>query len=349
VLIYWIMFSILASGALLSAGADTRRSWLLFIALASIPTTLMVGLRWEIGPDWRGYSIIFGYTRLFSLDQSLTHSDPGFFTLMWGIHRFGWSLWTVNFVCALIFVAGLTAFARRQPNSWLAFLVAFPYLVIVIGMSGDRQSVALGLLFFAFNAFERGRLLGFALLLLVGALFHGSVILMLPLCLLSYTQNALQRIVLLAGGAVLGYYFSRDAFSIYALRYSTDALQSTGVAFRLAMNALAAILFLLFHRRFDLEIHQHTLWRNISFCSLALIPLLIVFPSSTAIDRFLLYLFPLQFVVLSRLPKALSAERQSLGQLTLAIIGYAALVQAVFLSLGKFASFYVPYRSIFGA
>jgi hypothetical protein len=184
------------------------------------------------------------------------------------------------------------------------------------------------------------------LLILIGALIHGSVVLMAPLCLLSYTKNGLQRAALLIGGAVLAYYFSRDAFTIYAYRYSTETLQSTGTAYRLAMNSLAAVSFLVFQRRFRMEEHQALLWRNISLCTLVLIPALVVFPSSTAIDRFLLYLFPLQFVVLSRLPEALAEERQTSGQWTMLVIGYAALVQIVFLMVGKFSSYYIPYRSL---
>ena len=346
-LVYWAIFLMLAAGALMNQHGE-RRSGLAFVVLASLPTALMIGLRWEIGPDWAAYLDIYSYTRLYSFDRSIAHADPGYFTLMWLLHQAQAPFWVLNLVCGVVFVAGLTAFARRQPNPWLAYLVAFPYLVIVVAMSGNRQAIALGLMFFALNAFERERLLKFTLLILAAATFHGSVLLLLPFCLLSYTRNSLQSVALLTVAGILGYYLSRDAFSIYANRYVSAKLQSTGVAYRLAMNALAAVVYLLFHRRFAPNEHQARLWRNMSLCTLALIPLLIVLPSSTAIDRFLLYLFPLQFVVLSRVPTALAGERQATGQLTLLVIAFAALVQVVFLGFGKFAQAYIPYRSIFG-
>ena len=170
---------------------------------------------------------------------------------------------------------------------------------------------------------------------------------MVPLCLLSFTRSGLQRAVLLLIAAALAYYFFQESFSIYARRYSMEKIQSTGVVYRLAMNGLAAVLFLFFQRRFDLDEHQTRLWRNISGATLALILLVLVVPSSTAVDRFLLYLFPLQFLVLSRLPKLLSGGRGGEGQLTLAVIGYAASVQAIFLLFGTYASSYIPYQSIF--
>jgi hypothetical protein len=347
VYIYWGIFLILATGALLNREDEgAPRARLMLILLASVPTALMIGLRWQIGPDWRAYLDIFDYTKLYSFDQAITHQDPGFMVLNWLLHQVHAPFWLLNMICGAIFVAGLTAFCRRQPNPWLAYLVAFPYLVIVVAMSGDRQSLALGFLFFALNAFERERLFRFVLLILVAALFHGSILLILPLCLLSYSQNGLQRAALLVIAALLAYYFFQDIFSIYAQRYSSEKIQSTGVVYRLAMNALAALIFLLFRRRFEFNEHLLKLWQNISLATLGLVLLLLVIPSSTAIDRFLLYLFPLQFVVFSRMPKILTVNQKAAGQLTFLVIGYAALVQATFLVFGTFASYYIPYRSI---
>lgn len=346
-LIYWAIFSILALGALLNQDQRPGRWRMLLLAFASIPTALMIGFRWRIGPDWADYLDIFKYTQLYSLGMAIGHQDPGFMVLIWVLHRFRAAFWVLNMICGAIFIAGLTAFCRRQPNPWLSFLVAFPYLVIVVGMSGDRQSAALGFLLLGLNAFERGRLMRFVFFVLVAALFHGSVLLMLPVCLLASTRNRLLQVALLIATAVLGFYFFREVFSVYANRYSMEKIQSTGVAYRLAMNALSAILFLAFKGRFQLEEHQEKLWRNISLTTLALGLVLLVVPSSTAVDRFLLYLFPLQFFVLNRLPRALTAERQTAGQITIAVIAYAALVQIVFLQLGTFSRYYVPYRSIF--
>jgi hypothetical protein len=343
-LIYWSLFAILAIGALLSE--EGKQSRLLFFALASVPSIAMIGSRWEIGPDWPAYLEIFTYTKLYSFRQSISHADPGFFGAMWVLHQFRAPFWVLNMICGIVFVSGLTAFARRQPNPWLAYLIAFPYLVLVVAMSAARQSVALGLMFFALNDFARGRLLRCFALLLVAALFHGSVLLIVPLCLLSYARNGVQRILLLMAAAAIGYYVLRGAFDIYAVRYSSIRIQSGGVGYRLAMNAFPALLCLVFGRRLGLDEHSLRLWRNVSLCSLALVPLLVFLPSSTAIDRFLLYLFPLQFVILSRTPEIIASNREGSKPIRLALIAYVGLVQFVFLSLGTFARYYVPYQSI---
>ena len=342
--IYWAIFIILAAGALLNRPGKEGRRRHLFILLAGLPTVLMIGLRWEIGADWTSYVRIFEFTKLFSLQQAVEHVDPAFAVLQVALHQLRSPFWVLNMVGGIIFIGGLASFCARQPNPWLSFLVVFPYLVIVVAMSGQRQSLALGCLFFALNAFEREHLKRFAAWIVLGALFHGSLILMLPICLLAHTRNALQNVLLLLAAVGLGIFTLHDTFDTYAGRYSSESLQSSGVAFRLAMNGLAAALFLLLGNRFNFEEHQARLWRNMSWCSLLLIPLLLVIPSSTAIDRFVLYLFPLQCVVLGRLPQL--AERKSQVLNTLGVIAYAAIVQVTFLVFGTFAGSYVPYRSI---
>jgi hypothetical protein len=348
VLIYWSLFLVLTAGTILSQASDARRPWLFFILFASIPTMLMIGLRWKIGPDWAAYVEIFQYTRLFTLEQAVLHTDPGFFLVNWGLSQIGSPFWMLNFVCGAILVFGLTAFCLRQPNPWLSYLIAFPYLIIVIGMSGARQSAALGFLFLALNAFEDRRLLRMAALTIVGALFHSSLVLMLPLLLFSYGQKSVQRAAMLSLILIIFVFEFQYAFAVYAARYSSLKIQSGGLVYRLAMNSLAAVCFFIFNHKLAFTEHQSRLWRNLSICTLGLVLVALVVPSSTAVDRFLLYLFPLQFAVLGRLPRALVPER-SPSFVTVAVIGYAVAVQLMFLNFGTYSSFYVPYRSIFNA
>src|SRR6476646_455577 len=185
-LIYWVLFLILACGALFTPVPEVVRRRPVFILFAVIPITLMVGLRWRIGPDFGSYFLIFERTKLFSLSMAMAHEDPAFYVLNWLAHRMRAELWELNLFCAAVFMAGLTAFSLRQPNPWLSMLVAFPYLVIVVAMSGVRQSLAIGLLFFALNAYEKGRLFRCSAMVVAAALFHASALLMGPICILSH-------------------------------------------------------------------------------------------------------------------------------------------------------------------
>ena len=345
-LIYWSLFVILAAGTMLSQAGDARRPWFFLVAFVSVPTALMIGVRWKIGPDWVGYVEIFKYTQLFTFKQALLHFDPAFFLMYWETGHLGAPFWVTNVFCGVVFVYGLTAFCLRQPNPWLTYLLALPYLVIVIGMSGARQSVALGFLFLALNAFEDGKLMRVAVLTVVGALFHSSLLLMLPLLLISCDRKSVQRAAIVCLIVIVFIFEFQSTFSIYVSRYSSIRIQSGGLVYRLAMNALAAAAYFVFRNKLGFPEHQRRLWRNFSICTLALVGLALVIPSSTAVDRFLLYLFPLQFAVLGRLPRAIVPNR-GLSFATVAVIAYAAAVQIMFLNFGTYSNYYVPYQSIF--
>ena len=77
-----------------------------------------------------------------------------------------------------------------------------------------------------------------------------------------------------------------------------------GAGVRVAMNALPGLIFLLFHKRFVLTSEQRQLWTYMAWASIAFVGLLVVSPSSTAVDRVALYLIPLQLFVWSHFPDA---------------------------------------------
>lgn len=346
--VYWALFLIFAAGALLSRGTEgSARSGLLFLVLGMLPTLLIVGLRWKIGPDWQAYSEIYHFVALYSVTDAVGHGDPGFYLLNWTLQQVHAPFQWLVFISAAIFVGGLGSFCFRQPNPWIALLLAFPYLVIVVGMSGIRQSTAIGFLFFAFNAYEKHHPVRCMALIVIGALFHASALLMAPLCALSLSRNRLQTSVLLVLVLFVGWLLFFKSFGVYATRYKNEAIQSAGIWYRLAMNAVPATIFLARRHAFGLGQQQQALWRNLSIVTLLLVPLALVLPSNTSVDRFALYLFPLQFFVLSRIEKILPEGRADIVTTKISLIAYAALIQIVFLQFGTFSYLYLPYRSIF--
>ena len=50
--VYWFLFLVLAIGALLNRSGDPERSPMLFVFLAALPATLMIGLRWKVGTEY---------------------------------------------------------------------------------------------------------------------------------------------------------------------------------------------------------------------------------------------------------------------------------------------------------
>jgi hypothetical protein len=347
-LAYWLLFALFAAGAML-APSDLRRGRpmgaLLFGALILL---IMVGLRDRVGVDWVNYLRAWEGARTRSLEAFLQFrpGDPLFYSLLWGLQRLGLPYWTLNFLCAIPFVWGLVKFARRQPNAWLAIAIAVPYLVIVIAMSTTRQATAIGFIFLALVAFKDGNNKGFLAWTVVAAAFHSSAIVVLPFAGLSLSRSRFQSIALLLITAVAAYFTLGSTFGDYSRDYlNRYTITSSGTIYRIWMNVIPAMIYLLVSKRLPFSDQERTLWRNFSLLAILSVPMLFVIQSTTAIDRLLLYAFPLQIMMLAWLPYMFRGRAQQLG-IILMILVYLGLQQFVFFNYALNAYAYIPYRSV---
>jgi hypothetical protein len=347
---YWLLFSIFAAGSL----EYRRRGFIgsqanpLFVA-AGVFAALMIGFRYEVGGDWGTYTRMFYETRYIGFAAALGIGDPGYTFFNWIAQRLGVEIWFVNLACATIFTWGLIKFARRQPNPWLAALVAVPYLIIVVAMGYTRQAAAIGFILAALAALDRSEItissvLRVSLYVFGAILFHKSAIIVLPLLALAGAKHRIVTagaVVLLA--VTLYYVFVQSAVDNLVSGYVESQYQSQGALIRTAMNLPPALLYLLVRKRFQLTPAQEKLWRNFAFAALATFVFLMVSSSSAAIDRLALYLIPLQMFVLSRLPEAFSNGQRPNGQVTLAVIAYSAIIQFTWLNYAQNADYWIPY------
>lgn len=340
---YWFIFALFAIGSLSwQQKADGRIS--LPLIVSAIILTVFIGLRYKVGADWDGYIVIFKTTIHQSFERITNkRGDPGFYGVVWLAHQFGYEIWAVNVVCAIIFVIGLVAFSNRTANPWLSIAIAIPYLVIVVAMSGLRQATAIGFYFLALNAFSDRRLGVAALWMLLASQFHASAIVMLGVAALSFTQNRWKAFLILILTIIVGYFALKSSLDVYADRYSKD-IQSSGTIFRLIMNLLPAIIFIKYRARLNLEGHQAVFWRNLSILSILSFPLLFVIPSSTALDRFSLYLIPLQCFVLANSAVIFARDRRTGRLVTAGVLAYLATAMFVFLTFSKTADKWNNYQ-----
>jgi hypothetical protein len=344
---YWLLFSLFAAGAVQYAPDGTRRvqgdRWLTIGVVAVI---LLIGLRFEIGADWNAYGRMYEATAYLDLLDTIFTSDPGYMLLNWIAQRLGLGLWAVNTTCAILFTWGLVRFSRRQPNPWLAVLVAVPYLVIVVAMGYTRQAVAIGLILAGLVSLaERQSLLRFGFYLLIAAMFHKTAVIILPLVALAIARN---RIVIVGSsvllGAMLFYFFLNPRFDMLVENYVVTEYDSEGALVRIAMNLIPAALLLMFPSRFTFNDFERRLWRNLSFATIASFLLFFIMESSAVLDRLALYLIPLQLLVFSRAPYVLSTSRAGRTQILFLVIFYSALIQYVWLNYATHAANWLPYQ-----
>jgi hypothetical protein len=343
---YWIVFSFFAAGALrTSRGENIEGRQSPILATGAFLIALLVGLRFRVGADWYAYERMFASAGWLDLPDLLALGDPGYAILNWIGQMLGTDVWFVNLICAGIFSWGLFRFASQQPNSWLAFLVAIPYLVVVVAMGYTRQAVAIGVILGGLAHFERTSIWRFAIYILVAATFHKSAIIVLPFVALSETRNRLVTAVLFAIVMVVLYYLFVNAFvDILVYNYVEADYESQGATIRVAMNVLPAAVFLIYQKRFSLPPKQLSLWRNFSIAALVIVPSLFLLASTTVVDRVALYLIPLQIFVLSRLPHAFPSGGRSNSLIVGGIVAYSATIQFVWLNYAEHATDWIPYR-----
>ena len=340
---YWLFFlfpaGVILANRRLAPSSQTLAWWLVWLFFS-----LAIGLRFEVGGDWFTYARHLELRSATSLADVLLGSDPGYYLVNWLVAQAGGSIILVNTVCGMIVMAGVVRFARSQPLPWLALLVAVPYLIIVVGMGYTRQSVALGFLLLGLVSLRNRQMRWFVFWVMLGATFHKSAVLMLPVAALASTSNRFWSFFWVGLMSLVGgYLFVFDSAERLWTNYVEADYQSQGGLIRVLMNAVPALLFFVFQRSLRLSESEHKLWFWMSLLALACIPLVVI--SSTATDRVALYLIPIQMFVFARLPFVLSDPRHK-GLITLAVVGYYGLVQAVWLLFASHAFVWLPYRMV---
>ena len=350
---YWILFFIPAYFAIarlkpISESANVNRSdhWPFMWKCVFVFLVLMIGLRHEVGGDWEPYLEMLDIYAGSTLNaREFGFQDPAFILLNQISVKTGLGIYLLNFLSAIIFCWGLVVFCRTQPRPWLAVAVAVPYLVTVVAMGYTRQGVAIGIAMVAMTALGQGSIFRFVLWIALASTFHKSAIILLPMAVLANTKRRIFTFFWVGVTSIILFALMvQEAMSFLMSGYIEDAMQSSGAAIRIGMNAVPAALFLLFRKRFELSAEQRSFWSWMAWSALLLIVLLAVSPSSTAVDRIALYWIPLQLFVLSRLPNALGLREGKNLLWVLAVVAYSAAVHFVWLFYADTAFAWLPYQ-----
>lgn len=352
---YWLMYLTFASFAV--AGKEHRQSrgtglrstrftaasifiWFLLV--------IMIGLRFEVGGDWGNYIRNFSRLGGLSLEEVFqrTNAEPGYTLLSYFSHALGTDIYGVNVVCAAIFATGLLGFCRTLPYPELAVAAATPYLIIVVAMGYTRQATALGFEMLGLVALSRKSVVLFVVWALLAATFHKTAVVLIPLVALVNARNRVWAVLWGGVGLAAGYYALLDSDADKLVRnYVGTAMSSSGGIIRVLMNAVPALLLLVWRRRFTYNPGDEQLWFWMAIISLALLVAVVATPSSTAVDRIALYFLPIQIFVFSNLPVVLRKQFGGARSVILGVLCYYALVQFVWLNYANNVWGWVPYGS----
>lgn len=306
---------------------------------------IVVGFRHEVGGDWVNYLAHIDAAAYQNFNEVALGSDPAYNILNWfAAHYFG-GVYLVNLICGGLFAWGLLAFCRSLPRPWLALLVAVPYLITVVAMGYSRQGVAIGLAMLGLVALLNGRVAAFISWIAFAALFHKSAVILAPLAVFAGGRHRFVALLgILLSTALLFVLLLQESAEALVKNYVEAEMESSGAAIRIAMNALPAAVFLIWRKRFAMTDRQRGFWTWISLGALGFVGLLVVSPSSTAVDRLALYWIPLQLVVWSHFPDVIGRPGQANSLWVVAVVAYSAAVLFVWLFFATFSSAWLPYQ-----
>lgn len=339
--VYILIFLLPLFFSLYSNKFDYKLKKLFWIFFGGI-LILLIGFRNEIGVDWEAYKRHYDITVNQPLLEVIFTSDIAYSSLNWFIALFSGKVYTVNFICSIVFVFGLIKFCRLQQSPGIAFIVSLPILILIVGMSYTRQGVAVGFEFLALLAIISGKNKKFILLIVFAALFHKSAIFLLTLvAFVSNKNKILMLLSVLFFGSVIAVLLLAQQYEALLELYYDQKLTSDGGLYRIALNILPAIIILFFSKNAKLKEQEYNLWRTLSFMSLILFPLITITPTAT--DRLFIYLIPIQIYCYSNI-NLWFKNKYTIFIFEFGIILFHFILMFVWLSFGSYREYWVPYR-----
>lgn len=326
-----------------------RQAKTIFYWTALIGLFLFSAFRYRVGCDWWGYLINY---RIWipSYEFAFTLSEPGYWSVIHFLQQTGLPYEYLNVITSAIFFIGFHALARRQPNPLMMLALAVPILIINMPMSAIRQGAAIGFMCLAYVAFMDRRVFLYVVWILVGFLFHSSILAFLVFAPFVVGRLSKKNIIFASVLALPGVYglSHTEAAELAQRRYIETGIDAAGAVFRLGMLSLSGLFFVLYIRKaWQREFPQDYKIAIIGAC--LMVGFFGLFFVSTVIgDRFGYYLIPVQLMIFARVPYLQTLKNRQLW--TLAPIAGLTLVFLVWTQLSSlFGQCYVPYQISFDA
>jgi hypothetical protein len=319
-------------------------AWLLMYSVI----VLFVGLRFHVGMDWNNYLHMSRVVGSVSYLQSFQSAEPGYATLMWISTQLGLGVYGANFVGAMIFAAGLFRYASRCPLPWLALMTAIPMLTIVVGMSVNRQSIAIGILMWLVADWYRCGIKMRIALVVLASTFHSSAIFFVVFVAFAMEIKLWLKLLVGAVSGVIMIIFLQysGAAEYYDNSYvsgQSDMTFAPGATLHVLFNGVPAISLLFGRRIYAKLLPTPPLGLQMACLALSLVPLAFFF--SVASSRMTLYLFPVSMYVFSALPGALQS-RAMRAAAVVAVSIFMVLVLMFWLSFANTSPAHKPYRNV---
>lgn len=344
-IIYGLLYIVLIGFSLTSVYLHVSQRHFVFVMISMV-LVFFVGMRFQVGPDWSSYQTNFSQIKDSGLSIKYLFYDPAYNLINWLVGSLGLPFYLVNIFSAVVFVYGLYVFLVNERAPFLGLCVAYPYLVLVVGMSFTPQSAALGLVMLAFTALARNQGLKTFALIVLAAMFHFSAAGMLFILLALSNKSKLFYVfvwtaALVAPAAVL-YMIQDYLLAVYVSRN----LSSEAALVRALMNALPALTWLFLRLKIYGDEHVPWMWNLLAGASLVLAISVPFVPFNTILDRFGIYFIPIQIHIATLLATNKKVPLWDKVVFMIAIFYVYMLVFFVYFYFGLHADSLMPYQIV---
>lgn len=310
---------------------------------------LFMGTRFEVGCDFIGYlhRFLFEYDQ-FDLSYFITFKEPAFHILTATIRELDLGYMWLNISASAIYLFGIYHFSKLSDNPVMLIALFFPVMIVLLGMSGLRQMLAVGFVLLGLVSFTNKKTINTALFIGIGSLFHMSAIVFLPVAYLAGRKVSLRKLILavLVLGPVAVVVLS-DRLGLYQDRYISQIygdMSASGGLLRFPLLLIPAFLFIKFRKKMKIFYPRtFELMSLYTLFTIALIPIALL--SSFALHRFVYYVMPVSILTFISLSTVIFPKQsRKLGSMIPVII-YGVYFIGWFSLSQHGATCYNPYQS----
>lgn len=256
---YLTILAIAGSGYALAKKKESRRTDAIYLGISFLLLLFVISCRYAIGFDYFSYRNIYELANQMSFGEILRlhWGEPLFFLACKIIGSLGCPyqgfLFLVN---SFLLAVAMYFFYRYCKIPWLGVYLYITLQFLACNMNLIRQSIAAAFFLLAYPALRKRQFLPFAMLLLIGGLFHNSLFFAFPLYFLLPRKHGRLTLLFLVWLTAVVYLFFDPLFGIvkpflpakYAGYQDSFFWQANNV-FYVLFPALYCLLIYLFRNR----------------------------------------------------------------------------------------------------
>ena len=308
--IYWVIWGFIVLMNFLKADKVSK----FLLGLFSIFLVFFIGFRHEVGGDWYNYLAMFDLISKLPFLISIIFTDVAYGAINWASFQLGYEIYTVNFICAIIFCWGIYKFSSAFRNFWLPILVLFTYTIVVVAMGYTRQGVAVGLVCMAFaSLLKNPKKRVYFFWIFMAMLFHKTAVIMFFFMPLINTRFFRKKFffwlyTIISFALIFSIlWLSQKADNLYL----NNSVDSSGAIRRMLMHLIPLGIYVIYYKKFKKSLNSIIQLMNL-LSIMVFLTFLLAFIFSTLADRLGLYFIVFDVIVFAKFAEILTNRSKKL-------------------------------------